>query len=287
MEQIVYCDELRYDQIPGRPIFIDGAKAETDERFLRLGFRCVPFEYAPDYTWRRYINNMKKLKEIPDYEISLVIWNADRLLYHSNSGMDRFHSAFNKEILPYWEQSHQKLLHVFCVRSGDPAPTMMPMVSVVRTMRMETISRFDLAYLSIPVLRTEDKQLYLAAFGFEAKQIRSGTPRRLPRPTFWTMARLKDGHQHRAFYAGQSDWADFSSASMRTTYPVLDESKLIQLGPSCNYLYAKMNQIRCEIMNHKPFPKEKYDEYFMEIMKYTPENYQRFYRELSDIRDIL
>ena len=133
--------------------------------------------------------------------------------------------------------------------------------------------------VSRPVLYRNDGVLYLAVFVFfyNRDDIENGA---VDRPTLWAIADLSTGEIIERF---QSRDKDFSNASYDKKYNVRSEKKY---DTSKEY-YIKAYEILDKVRNHYLKTGEvlaaDYDQYIQLILANIPDDYKRFYTDLSRI----
>lgn len=133
--------------------------------------------------------------------------------------------------------------------------------------------------VSRPVLYRNDGVLYLAVFVFfyNRDDIENGA---VDRPTLWAIADLSTGEIIERF---QSRDKDFSNASYDKKYNVRSEKKY---DTSKEY-YIKAYEILDKVRNHYFKTGEvlvaDYDQYIQLILANIPDDYKRFYTDLSRI----
>lgn len=130
---------------------------------------------------------------------------------------------------------------------------------------------------SYPVIRQESGKYYLAAFAFffTYKDVKEKT---FKRPTLWTIADIETG---KIIHTRTTKYAEFSDASYNKKYSILPNP---EHDPSEQYYeeaFALLDSVRENIVKSNEFQQNKYRRYLDMILAITPDDYERFYEDLS------
>jgi molecular chaperone GrpE (heat shock protein) len=132
--------------------------------------------------------------------------------------------------------------------------------------------------ISHPVLRRTDTGYALAVFVFfyDSNHIESGV---LPRPTKWALADLETGDIIAKYECKEHD---FSLASYEELYNV--RSNIKDATPEYyEKAFSLLDKVRSELIEIKKLNLEDYDLYLSMITQKIPDEYQRFFFDLSNI----
>lgn len=135
--------------------------------------------------------------------------------------------------------------------------------------------------VSQPVLRYQDGKYYLAAFVFfyNSDDIKSGMVRR---PCMWVLADLATGDIVKRF--DTRDDMEFSDAPYDIKYNIRSDTKYDTSKEYYDKAFRLLDSVRINLLTGKEFSKGMYNDYLEKIVTNIPDEYKRFYRDLSKIR---
>ena len=133
--------------------------------------------------------------------------------------------------------------------------------------------------VSNPVLRLENDKLYIAAFvyTYNRENLQSN---KMPRPIHWILADIESGETVWEYDCRNKD---FSDAEFDVLYDLNDPDVKRPTREDFDGIYALFNEIINESIQNGLKSVEKYSNYLNRILEITPSNYQRFYKELSNL----
>ena len=133
--------------------------------------------------------------------------------------------------------------------------------------------------VSNPVLRMENEKLHIAAFvyTYNRENLQSN---QMSRPIHWILADIESGEIVNEFDCRS---VDFSNAEFDTTYDLNDSTVNRPSREEFEQIYKLFDEIRNECTATGLEMVDKYFDYLNRILEVTPSNYQRFYKELSNI----
>lgn len=133
--------------------------------------------------------------------------------------------------------------------------------------------------VSNPVLRLEDNKLYIAAFvyTYNRENLQSN---KMPRPIHWILADIESGDVIQEYDCRNKD---FSDAEFDILYDLNDPNVKRPARDDFEKIYALFDEIRNESTENGLQTTDKYFDYLNRILEITPSNYQRFYKDLSNL----
>lgn len=136
--------------------------------------------------------------------------------------------------------------------------------------------------MSQPVLRYQDRKYYLAVFVFfyNSDDIKSGMVRR---PCMWVLADLATGDIVKRF--DTRDDLEFSDAPYDIKYNIRSDTKYDTSKEYYDKAFRLLDSVRIGLLTGKEFSKEMYNDYLEKIVANIPDEYKRFYRDLSKIKN--
>lgn len=131
--------------------------------------------------------------------------------------------------------------------------------------------------ISQPVIFVKDDKYSLAVFVFffTKNDIESGM---INRPTMWAIANIDNGDIIEIINTKEKD---FSEASYNIKYDVRSNEGYDTSREYYDKAYDILDEVRRQIINKGIVNREKYDEYLNMILANIPEEYKRFYLDLS------
>lgn len=131
--------------------------------------------------------------------------------------------------------------------------------------------------VSNPVIRTDDKGSYIAAFiyTYGKQNLQTNT---MPRPIHWIIADIETGNVIKEFDCKEKD---FSTACFDELFDLNDPSVKRPTRDDFAWFYSLFDSLRDAYISGKEVS-ELEKEYMNCIFEITPLSYRRFYRELSN-----
>lgn len=130
---------------------------------------------------------------------------------------------------------------------------------------------------SYPVIIEENGHFYLAAFIFlySRKDIEEGM---VERPTIWVVANIETGEIIEERHTLDND---FSDASYEVKYNIRSDKKYDTSKEYYNNAFSILDSCRKRVLEYGELERDEYGEYLHLIVANIPEEYQRFYYDLS------
>lgn len=130
---------------------------------------------------------------------------------------------------------------------------------------------------SYPVIVFEKSKYYLAVFTFffSREDIENGT---VERPSMWAIADIETGG---IIEERQTKENDFSDASYDIKYNVRADAQYDTSKEYYDEAFLILDSVRDKIINMGKLYKEEYQFYLDKILANIPQEYQRFYTDLS------
>lgn len=130
---------------------------------------------------------------------------------------------------------------------------------------------------SQPVIYKRGTDYHIATFTFlyTRDDINKGA---VDRPTVWTMADLRTGEIIEEF---QTKEVDFSNASYDKKYMIRSNNEYNTSNEYYEKAFSILDNVRKKIIYNDTFDKEAYANYMEMILANIPEEYKRFYKDLS------
>lgn len=130
---------------------------------------------------------------------------------------------------------------------------------------------------SRPVIRKENDKYYLAVYVFyyTREDVESN---KVNRPTTWAIADISTGE---IVETRNSREYEFSDASYDIKYDITPDKNYDISKEYYEKAYAILDKVRRQIIKEGTLNRKKYDEYLNMILENIPENYKRFYLDLS------
>ena len=133
--------------------------------------------------------------------------------------------------------------------------------------------------VSNPVLRLENEKLYIAAFVYTYNR-ENMQSNKMPRPIHWILADVETGDVFQEYDCRSKD---FSNAKFDVLFDLNDSNVKRPSREDFEEIYALFDEIRKDSTENDSQIIDKYYEYLNRILEITPSNYQRFYKELSNL----
>lgn len=130
---------------------------------------------------------------------------------------------------------------------------------------------------SYPVIYFENEKYYLAVFVFfySREDIEAGA---VERPTMWAIANLETGEIIEERLTKDND---FSDASYEAKYNIRSDRKYDTSKEYYENAFSILDVCRKGIIENDNFDRNEYAKYLQLIVANIPEEYQRFYYDLS------
>ena len=212
-------------------------------------------------------NSIADKKDILVNTTKLSRLGINGCVYEKLQGLDHNCYTDNKE-------------HLFFEKESSNDDTILSTNSLMGLVKKNIINGEKIPHsVSRPVLYMDADALYLAVFVFfyNREDIENGA---VDRPTLWALADISSGEIVKRY---QSKDKDFSNASYDKKYNVRSEKKY---DTSKEY-YIKAYEILDKVRNHYFKTGEvlaaDYDQYIQLILANIPDDYKRFYTDLSRI----
>lgn len=131
--------------------------------------------------------------------------------------------------------------------------------------------------ISFPVIHKENNKYYLAVFlfFFTENDINNSN---IDRPSFWSIADFESGEILETFDCSKKD---FSSAKYNKKYSIISDIKYETTPQYYIDAFKILENVRENFIENNIIDKVEYDKYLYKIISNVPENYRRFYTELS------
>ncbi|MCH5191705.1 MAG: hypothetical protein J1F23_06020 [Oscillospiraceae bacterium] len=157
---------------------------------------------------------------------------------------------------------------------------MLDIKSVVSNLNRNALGGTKIPHaVSNSVLRQENEKIYIAAFvyTYNRENLQSN---KMPRPTQWLLADIESGEIIKEYDCRSKD---FSDAEFDTLYDLNDPNVKRPSREDFVEIYTLFDDIRNEITKNDLQMVDKYHDYLNRILEITPSNYQRFYKDLSNL----
>lgn len=130
---------------------------------------------------------------------------------------------------------------------------------------------------SYPVIYNENNKYYLAVFIFfyTREDIEAGE---IKRPSKWAIADIETGEIIKEYETKEKD---FSEAPYDVKYNVRSEAQYDTSEQYYEDVFAILDSVRSKIISDGKFYKGEYQYYLNKILANIPDEYQRFYIDLS------
>ena len=137
--------------------------------------------------------------------------------------------------------------------------------------------------LSLPVLRREGDNIYIAVFVFfyDKKDLDAGV---LHRPVLWALADIETGALVKRYHCVEND---FSESKLNLILNVNEPVEADATDEYINILFDKFDKIREKLVETGDVDMDMYKDYFQRLQRTIPPSYQRFFDELNNIGDNL
>lgn len=130
---------------------------------------------------------------------------------------------------------------------------------------------------SQPVIFCEDNKYYLAVFVFfyTREDIQSGM---IERPAVWAIADMETGEIINEYKCREKD---FSDADFEKKYNVRSDKKYDTSKAYYEATFSILDTVRSHLIVSGEIDRINYQEYLEKILANIPDDYQKFYRDLS------
>ena len=132
--------------------------------------------------------------------------------------------------------------------------------------------------ISLPVIVRDDEGAYFMAvyeFFFNRDDVNAG---KVDRPTSWAVADINTGKVLRKYTTMERE---FSDASYEVKYNIQEDNETDNEQDTYAETFALLDIVRSKIINENVFDEETYAKYMQMVMSSVPNEYQRFYTDLS------
>lgn len=188
-------------------------------------------------------------------------------IYEKLQGLDHNCYTDNKE-------------HLFFEKESSNDDTILSTNSLMGLVNKNIINGEKIPHsVSRPVLYKDADALYLAVFVFfyNREDIENGA---VDRPTLWALADISSGEIVKRY---QSKDKDFSNSSYDKKYNVRSDKKYDTSKEYYERAYGLLDKIREHYLKSGEILNEDYEKYIQLILANIPDDYKRFYNDLSHI----
>lgn len=157
---------------------------------------------------------------------------------------------------------------------------MKPLNKITQEVRKKVLKGAKIYHnTSFPVLRKEDNKFYLAVFVtfYAMEEVHLGT---VERPTYWMLLDISTGDVVKEYFTRD---VEFSDAPYRR-YVITGNVEFAQVFNSYyDEAFDLLETCRDNILHSNTFNESVYNAYLKKILATVPNDYKRFYQDLSNV----